>query len=154
MSYPACSLGEAQGLEIAPRSCFGLLEGDRQVLSYPAYVLGGAQGWVVAPRSCFRLLEGGDRQVLSYPVCSLDGVQGVCGGAEIMFRGVRVGVGRCCPTPFVVSAGFKGWVVVPRSCFGVFEGGRRVFADPACSFGGAQGVCGGAEIMFRGVRGG
>ena len=73
------------------------------------------------------------------PACSFGGAQGVGGGAEIMFRGVRVGVGRCCPTLLVVSAGLKGWVVAPRLCFGLLEGDRQVFADPACSFGGAQG---------------
>ena len=46
--------------------------------------------------------SSGGRQVLSYPACSLGGAQGVGGGAEIMFRGVRVGVGRCCPTLLVV----------------------------------------------------
>ena len=67
--------------------------------------------------------SSGGRQVFAYPACSLDGAQGVGGCAEIMFRGVRVGVGRCCPTLLVVSAGLKGWVVALRSRFGVFEWG-------------------------------
>ena len=87
-----------------------------------------------------------------------------------MFRGVRVGVGRCCPTPLVVSArlkggrlrrdhcsgcsrGIGGCLLTPLMCStglkggwwrrdhvsGCSRGGRQVFADPVCSFGGAQG---------------
>ena len=46
--------------------------------------------------------------MFAYPACSLDGAQGVGGGAEITFRGARVGVGRCLLTPLMCSTGLKG----------------------------------------------
>lgn len=37
---------------------------------------------------------------------------------------------------------------------GYSNGGRQVLSCPTCSFGGAQGVDDGAEVMFRDVQGG
>ena len=108
------------------------------MLSYPACSLDGAQGRVVAPKSCFGLFEW-DRQVLSYPACSLGGAQGVGGGAEIMFRGVRVGVGRCLLTLLVVSAGLKGGRWRRDHCSGSSSGGRQVLSYPACTLDGPEG---------------
>ena len=63
-----------------------------------------------------------------------------------------MGVGRCCPTLLVVSTGLKGGRLRRDHVSGCSRGDRQVLSYPACSFGGAQGVGGGAEIMFRGAR--
>ena len=99
------------------------------LLCYPACAFGRAGGWVVAPRSYLGLCGWGLAGVVLPRLC-FRRAWGVGGGAEIVFGVVWVGVGGCCATPFVFSAGLGGGWWHRDHIWGSSGDGRVEFENP------------------------